>query len=75
MHYNLVFGFTWPCICAHLNCAYTLLATHGDNIIVLAVNVVITALGADYTGLGSFGSVDNFGENLVILDTHLQSDS
>ena len=30
-----------------------------------AVNVVITGLGADYTGLGSFGTADNFGENLV----------
>jgi len=29
------------------------------------VNVVITGLGADYTGLGSFGTADNFGENLV----------
>lgn len=29
------------------------------------MNVVITGLGADYTGLGSFGTADNFGENLV----------
>ncbi|KAG0630669.1 hypothetical protein M758_1G195300 [Ceratodon purpureus] len=29
------------------------------------VNVVITGLGADFTGLGSFGTADNFAENLV----------
>jgi hypothetical protein len=31
----------------------------------MAVNVVITGLGADFTALGSFGSADIFAENLV----------
>jgi hypothetical protein len=31
----------------------------------MAVNVVITGLGADYTSLGSFGTADAFAENLV----------
>ncbi|XP_024372678.1 psbP domain-containing protein 3, chloroplastic [Physcomitrium patens] len=29
------------------------------------VNIVITGLGADFTSLGSFGTADNFAENLV----------
>jgi hypothetical protein len=33
----------------------------------MAVNVVITGLGADYTSLGSFGTADAFAENLVRL--------
>ncbi len=29
------------------------------------VTVLVTNVGADYTALGSFGSADSFGENLI----------
>ena len=34
-----------------------------------AVSVVITILGADYTNLSSFGRVEDFSENLVCSAT------
>jgi hypothetical protein len=33
----------------------------------VAVNILITGVGADYTSLSSFGTVDAFAENLVII--------
>lgn len=36
-------------------------------LISVAVNVVITGVGADYTSLGSFGTIDAFAETLVIF--------
>ena len=32
-----------------------------------AVSLVITILGADYTGISSFGRVEDFSENLVCM--------